>query len=611
MFVSPQPEAGRRWLIWGSIAVAVTVAVYYPVVNHPFLEWDDQPNVTQNPFVRTPSWAGVARFWRAPYAGMYVPLTYSWFAAEAYLSSIIWPASAPNALDARLFHACNLLLHVLCVLLVFRLLYRLVGSASAAGIGALFFSLHPLHVESVAWVTEAKGLLSSIFSLVAIGAYLRYVHPNGCADRGTSEDDPTLHASPEGEKGISAQRDAWWPAILGTAALVLAMLAKPSAAAVPLMAAALDYGLFRQRARDGIWLLACWGALAAVAMLVTKWLQGNEALGFVPHVGQRLLVSGDALAFYLYKLVMPFNLATVYGRTPAAVLASNWSLVAWLVPCVTVALLAMLPGRRVWLTAAAVFVAALAPVLGLVPFVYQDTSTVADRYVYLSLLGPSLAVAWTLRASDLRHKAGGLPLVRSPSGGAHSEGSLRRRDRSKAAIALCIGVLLVLGTASARQVALWRDELTLFAHAEEISPTSPVVHNHLGAILLARGQFADATSHLRRALTLEPKLVRAHVNLGIVSLRQDKPADAIAHLKTAIRLNPKRVEAHRLLGVTLAGLGRWDDAARHLREALQIEPHQADVHRFLGAVYARQGRPREAAVEYQKARSAASRAPSQ
>ncbi len=551
------PTASTRgWVVIVCVGLlsGPTLLVYGPAIGHGFLHWDDNLNITENRYLNPVSWSTLARFWRAPYEGMYVPVTYSWFAAEAVLAARTGEITQRGArLDPRVFHLGNLLLHTACVVLVFVLLWRLVENAPAACAGALFFSLHPLHVENVAWVTESKGLLSGLFSLLAILGYLRY--SKECSS--STQSDPK-HASTH--------------LVLATVAYVLALLAKPSAAGVPLVAFVLDWGWHRRSVRGTLPVLFGWALIAVAVAWVTKGQQQDAIMVYVPRVWLRPVVALDALAFYLYKLVIPWPLSPDYCRSPKVVLNSWWGYVTPLVPCALVLLLWRLRERRVWLSAIGVFVAALAPVLGLVTFGYQDISTVADRYAYLAITGPALALAWFVS---------------------------QRLTPSRVVIVLVW--VTVCGVLSWRQVKVWRDDLSLFTHGLKVAPRSYIVHSHLGAALLERRDFDGAISHFRQALRLKPAYVRAHVNLALVYLRQNKPAAAVGPLEQAVHIEPRRAKSQRLLGVALASSGRAGDAVAHLRRSLAIDPRQATVHRLLGAIYERQGKFDDAAREYRRA----------
>ena len=283
------------------ILIAATVAVFGQVGGHEFLSWDDNIHVTENPLLNPVRWGGVAELWQQPYWGLYIPLSYTFFAGEM--------AAAGSPPDPAVFHLVNLALHVGCVLLVFAILRRLFGHDGAACCGALLFGLHPVQVESVAWISETRGVLCGVFSLVAVWLYLRY------ADVPGSRRSRIIHYA------------------LATAAFVLALLCKPAAVAVPLLIGVLDAGLLRRPWRQ---VLMCVGPWLVVALGWTAFTSQLQPGGSLPHdlpIWARPLVAGDALAFYLYKLAAPLQCGPDYGRTPRWVMDRWWVLyLAWLLP---------------------------------------------------------------------------------------------------------------------------------------------------------------------------------------------------------------------------------------------------------------------------------------
>ncbi len=539
----PQQHASTSGrLLWSVVVVAVTVVVYWPVIGHEFLEWDDNLNITENRYLNPVSWSNVAHFWREPFAGMYVPVTYSWFAAEAVLAERT-AAGAQGAarLDARVFHLGNLLLHSACVVLVFVLLARLLDHAPAACLGALFFSLHPLHVESVAWVTESKGLLSSVFSLLAILGYLRYA------------------------EGASSAPGRWMYLTLASVAYGLALLAKPSAVAVPLVAWVLDFGWLGRRLRDTLPVVVAWGLIAGVVVWITKGQQQIGTFYHEPEVWQRPLVAADALAFYLYKLVVPWPLAPEYGRSANVVLNEWWGYATWLAPVILASVLAVLPRRRVWLVSYGIFVAALLPVLGFVPFYFQRYSTVADRYAYLAILGPSLVVAWW-----------------------------RANTPSKKRFAIAAAAICVLGALSLKQSFVWRDNATLFLHGVRVAPRSFLAHNHVAHHYVDKGDPAAAERYFRQSLVINPDYYEGHNDLGIVLFRQGRLDEAEQAYRRSLAINDQVAPAHLNLAGLLVARHRPEEAETHFREAIRIRRDNADAYFGLASLLAQGGQSDEA-----------------
>ncbi len=248
------------------VIVGAVLLVFGRVHSYEFLGWDDNVNVTQNPYVRPVGPKRIARIWRQPYKALYIPVTYTFLAGEAYLAG----ANSPGPMNPRVFHLGNLLLHAAAALMVFAILRRLVDHHGAACFGALFYAMHPLQVESVAWISEVKGLLAGLFSWVAIWQYLCYA----TADRPTSIARDSAVAN-------TARRARYHYAI-ATAALFLAILSKPSAVAVPALVAALDIGLLRRPWQRTCWSLAPWCVISASCVIATHFMQSDKILYTTP-----------------------------------------------------------------------------------------------------------------------------------------------------------------------------------------------------------------------------------------------------------------------------------------------------------------------------------------
>jgi tetratricopeptide (TPR) repeat protein len=543
------------------ILVFVTVAVFWPVLGYQFLAYDDSIDVYNNPYLQARSLDNLLHFWRYPYEGLYTPLTYTLYALAAWLPALLTASpSAAVVPDPRLFHGLNLSLHLLSVLIVWRILVLLLRRTKLTGTGtaddgnslpldwaacggALLFAIHPIQVEPVAWVAGFKDVLFGLLSFVAVWHYLRYVDAK--MQPGTGR--PTRARLYYG---------------LATGAFVLALLAKPTAVVLPLIVWLLAAWGWRCIWREQMAGLAVWFMIALAWGLLTRWVQPGNALVFEPPLWARPLIAGDAVLFYLYKLVLPLRFGPDYGRSPQVVLEHGWVFLTGLLPFALAGWLWLKRKKLPWLaTAAGVFVVGLLPVLGLISFGFQHYSTVADRYVYLAMLGPALALAW----------------------------GLARPKKKLAAVcgAIVLGLFLVR---SVRQLPYWHDTLTFFQHALHVNSNSFLAHNNLGFALAEQGQDVEAIRHFNAALRLEPESSLTHLNLGNALERQGKPKEAIHHYTEALRIVPTYARAHTNLGLALAKQGRYDEALKHHSEALRIEPGFAEAHNNLANVLARQGK---------------------
>jgi tetratricopeptide (TPR) repeat protein len=420
--------------------------------------------------------------------------------------------------------------------------------------GALLFAIHPIQVEPVAWVTGFKDVLFGLLSLVAVWHYLRFVGAK----------------MPTGTGRPSRARLHYG---LATGAFVLALLAKPTAVVLPVIVWLLAAWGWRRPWREQIAGLSAWVIIALAFGILTRWVQPSIAIDFEPPMWARPLIAADAVLFYLYKLALPLRFGPDYGRTPQAVLEHGWLFLTGLVPFALAGWLWLKRKQLPWLvTAAGVFVVGLLPVLGLISFAFQRNSTVADRYVYLVMLGPALALAWGLTW-----------------------------PRKKIA-AICGAIVLALfALRSAGQVPYWHDTVTFYEHALQINSNSYLAHVNLGITLVDQGQDAEGIRHLNEALRLVPESPKAHLNLGNALMRQGKLEEAIHHFTESLRIVPTYARAHTNLGLAFAKQGRYDAAIEHHTEALRIAPEFAGAHRNLATVLARRGKFKEAEPHFSEA----------
>jgi len=514
------------------VVTAMILIAFAGIVPHGWINFDDPIHVTENPAFFPLSWRSLAGFWARPYRSLYVPASYMLFAAECGASRWLHGDGPTAAVRPWGFHAVSVVLHVFSALLVVRLLRRFTTLPWAAVAGGLVFGIHPLQVESVAWVAEQRGLLAAVFSLLAVDRFLAWMDQ----DR---ERFP-LQAS----------------YLVGTGALVVALLAKPSATITPLLAFAV--AIHRQSvpwpklARA----LAPWAGLALAAAIVTRTVQPAELTKVdVPLLG-RPLIAGDAIAFYAGKLVAPTSLCVAYGRTPRVVLADATApFLAGLAAIVFLSVI-LLPRGRAWRLPLSLFVIPLVPVLGFTAFVFQNHSTVADRYAYLAMLGPALAITLVIdqwQGARSAPRGSGVPL------------------------AACVALVVVCLPFTWRQAGVWRDSETLFSHALATGHDSAVARNNLGLALAESGRPADALPHLQRAVTLRADDADAWFNLGNAHAALDDLPAAVAAFQRALDLDPDRFKAWNNLGIVLVLSGDPAAAEAAWRRSLAVRPDFPDA----------------------------------
>ena len=587
-------------IIISTVLILATLAVFWPAHNYGFVSWDDNFHVYENPYLNPATFDNMLHFWRESYKTLYIPFTYTAWSILAWLSYYLSIDGAMGGLNPALFHTANIFLHMLNTLIVFSILSLLLthgfGEAAsrkepkppveiAAGVGALIFAVHPIHVEPVVWVTGMKGLLSGLFSLLALREYLFYAIASKKGDAG---------------RGVKLRY------IAASAAFVAAMLSKPVAVVIPLVAFILDRWAINRTFKVSAAALAPWFVAAFLfAMLTRSVHQGGFELISVP-LWAKFFIAGDTLAFYLYKLVFPLQLGIDYGRNPDYLLQHWWLYLSWLVPLALLGGILLLKRRTPSLASFGIFAASLFPVLGFVTFLFQYYSTAADRYAYLSVLGLSLIVS-----------------------------SVFLNRYTKPVAAFCLAAVVLFGIRSSQQVPTWQNETALYTNALKVNRYSVVSHTNLGNRLRKDGKLAEAAIHLKKAIKIRPDYMYAHnnlgiilskqgkqneaiqlfektvktwprfanayVNLGIAMLAQGKTADSIANFTKALKITPGSANAHANLGVALAKQGNLDDAIAHYHTALQIRPQDEMTHINLGVAYVKKGNYTDAITNFSDA----------
>lgn len=496
------------------VAVAV---VYGQAIGFDFINYDDNLNVYANPLLAELSPEMFARFWTAPYEGLYIPLTYSLWALLVKLPALFSHAGQP--LNPHLFHAANVFVHGLNTLVLAALLRRLLKQEWPAAAGALLFALHPVQVEAVAWVSSMRDLLSGFFSLLALWCFVLFCQAQEPSAR-------------------------FWRYVLALVCYGAALLAKPGAVVVPLLAVVLGLFHLQLSPRQAALFLAPWVLMAVPVVMITKFAQPETLAIFVPPLWQRLLVAGDALSFYAAKLVFPKNLASDYGRTPQFVVGQGWyfftGVMSWL--------LVAWSGWRCrcrcpwFLAALGLFVAAILPVSGLVPFSYQAMSTVADRYLYLALLGP-----------------------------AYLAGRLLLNCRGRRLVWWAFVVLLgVWAARSLAQLPTWRNSLSFNTGTLNVNPRSWTAATNLGVKMMEQQQVEEGIALYQRAIDLNPGYVTAYYNLGVAQALRNEDGQAVLAYQKAIETGPYFFLSYNNLCNLYLKIGRGDLAVEVFRQAVKV-----------------------------------------
>jgi tetratricopeptide (TPR) repeat protein len=541
------PAISNKALLAG-LLVAMTLAVYRPVLDNGFI-WDDDDYVVENPTLRTPE--GLRRIWLDFGATpQYYPMVHTTFWIEYQL----W------RLEPAGYHVVNVLLHALGVVLLWRLLSLL--QLPGAWLAAAIFAVHPVNVESVAWVTERKNVLSGVFYLASLFAYLR------AAGVGT------------GSAGDPGSVRLYGLSLVSFACALLCKTVTGSLPAVILLV------LWWKRGRIGwaevrpllpFFLLAV-GFGALTVQLETQHV-GAVGRDWDLSFADRCLVAGRALWFYAFKLLWPTPLVFNYPRWEID--AGHWP--PYLFPAaVLVAVAALWTARRRIgrgpLVAVLIFAGTLFPALGFFDVYPMRYSFVADHFQYLASLGliALFAAGAATGAARVFHGRRGSPPV-------------------AAAI-----LLAVLGVLTWHQAQVYRDNETLWRDTLAKNPASWMAHLHLGAIADDRGRVEEAIQHYRESLRIQPVQPEAYNNLGSALRAQGDLDEAIAQLRRSLDVEPTYVFAHNNLGLVYHDRGEYDAAVRHFQRGLEIRPDFAAAHTNLGITLAARGQ-RDEAIRHHRA----------
>jgi tetratricopeptide (TPR) repeat protein len=564
-------------MLAGLTLAAITFAAYIPAVGAGFI-WDDDIWVTDNPLLSAPD--GLRRIWFSTDSpSQYFPMVYTSFRFEYAL----WQ------LNPKGYHITNILLHAINAVLLWHLLRCL--AIPGAWLAAAIFALHPVQVESVAWITERKNVLMTFFSLLSLFAWLRFISISRLSRR------------------------IWYLYGLSLLIYVFALLSKTTACTLP---AALVLLLWLRRIRITVkhWLQIVPYVLLGLGMgiLTIWWEKYHQGTGLVElgiNPVERMLVAARALWFYLGKLVWPTNLTFSYPKwqiDSAACLQYSW-LLAWLIAGWGIWHWRNKLGRGV-IVAIVFFAATLSPMLGFLSLYTFLYTYVADHYQYAACIGPITLVAAI--SCVYMHKLGVWEKT----------------------VAMCVAgvVLVILGTLTWQQCHVYKDLETLwhdtlkknpaatmayynftnlllrqgrfdeaigyYQEALELDPNNADAHNNLGMALQSQARLKEAIMHYRRALQIKPDFAKAHNNLGLALALQDRVGEAIDHFNQALEIAPGLVHARINLADTLLRRGMLEQAIKQYQQVLDVTPKNARVHNDLGTALARHGRLDEAVTHF-------------
>jgi tetratricopeptide (TPR) repeat protein len=544
--------------------IVVTITAFGQLRNHTFLNYDDDFYITKNRHIQSGlTLEGVIWAFTTMYAANWHPLTWLSHMLDCQLYGL-----SPSG-----HHLTNLVFHIASSLLLFFVLEQMTGALWRSGFVAALFALHPLHVESVAWVAERKDVLSTFFWMLTMWAYVRY-----------------------------SERQGFSRYLLVLLFFTLGLLSKPMLVTLPFVLLLLDYwplGRFQfgQLSDDrkshtsesmssdsqkpiALHLVrekAPLFVLCAVSSVLTIFAQQKgEAVISLVHYPLESRIANALVSYvsYIGKMIWPWHLAVFY---PYQEMLPIWKVVGSGLLLVCVSLLVIRTARKLPYLVVGWFwyIGTLIPVIGLVKVGLQ---AMADRYTYVPLIGLFIMIVWGVPGVLVkwRHRI----LVLSISA------------------ALLLSFLVIV---TKLQVKHWQNGIALFEHSLEMTPNNFLMHNNLGVALANLGRNEEAIAHYVEAVRIKPDFAEAYNNLGQVLTRQGRIQEAIAHYTKALQINPNYTQVHKNLGRILAHQGKNQEAIVHYTEALRIDPSDAEAHNNLGLVLTRQGRFQEAIIHITEA----------
>jgi len=567
------PRAARNRSITVGIYLLLTglsLAVFSQTIRYDFVNFDDDMYVYNAPTIRAGlTLQGIVAAFTSPHARNWHPLT-----------------TLSHMLDCRLYglnagghHATNLVLHTIAALLLFRVLRQMTGASWKSAIVAALFAVHPLHVESVAWVSERKDVLSAVFFFLMLDAYARYA------------------------RTASIRRY-----VVVTALFVAGLMSKPMLVTAPIVLLALDYWPLRRfdqmvstkgkskimhsgsrrRIIQRLFLEKVpWLILSAGVGIITFALQ-KRAAGSLPALPflWRAQNAVTSYVIYAWKTLWPTRLAVFYPHPNDTLATWQVVLAIALLLVITCAAIVFRDKRPYLFTGWLWYLVMLVPVIGLVQVGEQGH---ADRYTYLPSIGLFLIAVWV---------AGDVAVV----------GHVRLSRGI--ATAGTIVVIAALACTAFTQTSYWRNSETLWAHALAVTTDNDFAHNNLGYLCVDRGELDEAMSHFEAASKIRSGKLHPHYNLGTAFVemnigdalaRKGQPDEAMAHFEQAITLQPDYAEAYFNRGNVLYAKGRIDEAITDWEKDLQIQPNDANAHTGLGNALLRKGALKEAIAHYNKA----------
>jgi len=539
----------RTLCIYLALALT-TLAAYWHLRSCQFVNYDDKQYVAENRHVKAGlTCKSVVWAFTTGHASNWHPLTWLSHMLDCHLFGT----------NPRWHHFTNLLLHIANTLLLFTVFKQMTAALWRSAFVAAAFALHPLHVESVAWIAERKDVLSTLFWMLTMIAYVSYVR----------------------RPGISRY-------LLTVVVFALGLMAKPMLVTLPFVLLLLDYWplerlqlcrdanhrLWFQLVREKVPFFVLSAASSVITFLVQ---QSGAAVATIEKVPISFRITNALVSYvsYIVKTVYPSRLAVLYPLSGHDLLMAK-SVLSFIVLVSVSAGIIRLARRRQYLAVGWLwYLGTLLPVIGLIQVGEQ---AFADRYTYIPLIGLFIVISW-----------GGFDL-------------LAKWQYRKITLALSAGIVLVVLLICTRiQVRYWQNSFTLFGHALDVTENNSGMHRAMGLSLVSQRRFDEAVSHCRQAVQINPNSARLHKSLGVALAAQGKFEEAISSYRQALQLKPNYAEVYNYLGDALQSQGWLDEAVSAYRQALQFKPNYVEAHNNLSVALQLKGRSNEAITHLRQA----------
>ncbi len=545
---SKQPPVNSTFVVSGVCVVLaiVTVIVYAQTFWFGFVAYDDDQYVYENPILKSGITASAVKWALTTYhSANWHPLTWISYLFEAQIFGI----------NTAELHVVNVMLHAGSAVLLFLFLFRMTHRLWRSSIVAAVFALHPLHVESVAWIAERKDVLSTFLAMVAFGIYLNYI-----------------------------RRPAASRYVLLCFAFALSLMAKPMLVTFPLVLLLLDFWPLQRihwplrwhESRLAVIEKLPLLVMSAVSSVLTVAAQRSYgAVASLTRVPFTVRMENAAISYvkYIQQTFWPEDLAVLYPAAPPVPANAIFALLVLL--AISAAALLVMRTRPYIFTGWFWYLGMLVPVIGIIQVGAQSH---ADRYMYVPQVGLALVVVWAI--ADYIEAHPGL---------------------KQAAAAAALVIMIVFAAGTWHQIGFWSDSRMLFQHTLAVTERNAVIQNNLGVILARADDWTGAVSQYQQALAINPEYPEAHANFGHALLRSGKFEEARAHLLEAVRLKPDLAIALADLGLLDAAAGNFPDAIWHLDESLRISPDNSETHSNLCFALQHAGRVSDAIAQCREA----------